>query len=169
MGHPANSMPGQDAGARSKPLTSLDRLKAMARFMRSKSADAMPPLVLSARAADAPAEAYAGPSVLSASVEMTGSLNSPGALHIYGLVNGDVHAVDVTIFAGGSLTGDVVAESVRVHGSFEGRIHANRIQLCPGSVVRGDLVYGSLDVDAASMFEGMSKRSENPAVDARPH
>jgi cytoskeletal protein CcmA (bactofilin family) len=168
MGHPANSVSSHEAEARNKPLTPLDRLKAMAGFMRNRSAGAMPPLVLST-VVDAPPRAHAGPSVLSASVEMTGSLNSPGALHIYGVVNGDVHAVDVTIFAGGSLTGDVVAESVLVHGSFEGRIHANRIQLCPGALVRGDLVYGSLDVDAASRFEGMSKRSENPAAEARPH
>jgi len=167
MGYTDKSKSSPEVEAHGKPLTSLDRLKAMAGFMRSKSAGALPPLVLSARdMVSAPAPTHSGPSVLSASVEMTGALNSPGALHIYGVINGNVRAVDLTIFAGGSLKGDVVAETVLVHGSFEGRIHANRIQLCPGAVVRGDLVYASLDVDASSMFEGVSKRSENPAAEA---
>lgn len=166
MGYPVKSV-SDDVEPHSRPSTPLDRLKAMAGFMKSKSAGAMPPLVLSTRdIVGAPAPTHVGPSVLSSSVEMTGSLNSPGALHIYGMVDGNVHAVDLTIFAGGSLKGDVVAETVLVHGSFEGRIHANRIQLCAGAVVRGDLVYASLDVDAASMFEGVSKRSENPAAEA---
>jgi cytoskeletal protein CcmA (bactofilin family) len=166
MGYPDKSMPGHETEAHSKPVTSLDRLKAMAGFMRNKSAGAAPLLLTERDTAKQPASTHTGPSVLSASVEMTGSLNSPGALHIYGAVNGNVHAVDLTIFANGSLKGDVVAETVLVHGAFEGRIHANRIQLCPGAVVRGDLVYASLDVDGASLFEGVSKRSDNPAAEA---
>lgn len=164
MGYWSNANSGHEAEAH-KPLTSLGRLKAVAGLMRSKPASAA--LALEIRnMANAPVPARAGPSVLSAGVEMTGSLNSPGALHIHGSVNGDVHATDLTIFAGGSLKGGVVAETVLVHGSFEGRIHANKIQLCAGAVVRGDLVYASLDVDAASMFEGVSKRSEDPAAEA---
>jgi cytoskeletal protein CcmA (bactofilin family) len=165
MGDPDNPTPNHDAV--SKPTTSFGRLKAATGLVRSKQPD-LPPLVLSPQdVIDQPAPTHAGPSVLSANVDMTGSLNSPAALHIYGVINGNVRAADLTIFAGGSIKGDVVADSVLVHGSIEGRIHARKVQLCSGAVVRGDIVHASLGVDAASTFEGVSKRSDNPTAEAR--
>jgi cytoskeletal protein CcmA (bactofilin family) len=163
-----NSTPKPDADFQSKLTTSFGRLKAATGLARSAQLEPAP-LVLSAQdMADTPPPTHAGPSVLSANVEMTGSLNSPDALHIYGAINGNVRAADLTIFAGGSVKGDVIAESVLVHGSIEGHIHAKKVQLCSGAVVRGDIVHASLGVDVASTFEGVSKRSDNPAADAKP-
>ena len=168
MGYPGNSTPSDHAGNR----TSFGRLKAATGLGKGKPANGAP-LVLSAQdvletPAAAAAVSHAGPSILSANVEMAGSLSSPTELHIYGAVDGNVRAADLTIFAGGSVKGDVVAESVLVHGTVDGRIHAKKVQLCCGAIVRGDIVHASLGVDTGSTFEGVSKRSENPAAEARP-
>jgi len=174
MGYSGNSG-AQDRGSgqcSDERKGSFGRLKAATGFAKSQP-DASTPLVLSAQDALAPAAPaqpaiHEGPSVLSANVEMTGSFSSPNALHVYGSVDGNVRAADLTIFAGGSVKGDVVADSVQVHGSVEGRVYAKKVQLCSGAVVRGDIVHGSLGIDTGSTFEGVSKRSENPAAEVKP-
>lgn len=98
---------------------------------------------------------------------MTGSLVSHHELHIYGAVEGNVRAGDLTIFAGGSVKGEVIAESVLVHGAVEGRIYSKKVQLCAGAVVRGDIIHSSLGVDSGSTFEGVSKRSQDPQAEAK--
>jgi cytoskeletal protein CcmA (bactofilin family) len=172
MGHPDNSTPKPDADFQSRLTTSFGRLKAATGLAKSHPPEPAPapaPLVLSAQdMVDTPPPTHAGPSILSANVELTGSLNAPTALHIYGAVKGDVRATDLIIFAGGSVKGDVIAESVLVHGSIEGDVQAKKVQLCSGAVVRGDIMHASLGVDVASIFEGISRRSDNPAAEAKP-
>ncbi len=166
MGFPHTSTPDQEEGR-----TSFGRLKGLG---KARSANAAT-LVLTAQnalaaspAESATAVSHPGPSIISANVEMTGSLSSPNELHIYGAVDGNVRAADLTIFAGGSVKGDVIADNVLVHGSVDGRIHAKKVQLSAGAVVRGDIVHASLGVDTGSTFEGVSRRSENPAAEIKP-
>jgi cytoskeletal protein CcmA (bactofilin family) len=170
MGYPGNSTSNDHA----ENKTSFGRLKAAAGLGKGRPANGAP-LELSAKdvleapaAAPATSVSHAGPSILSGNVEMTGSLSSPNELHIYGAVDGNVRAAELTIFAGGSVKGDVVAESVLVHGTVDGRIHAKKVQLCCGAIVRGDITHSSLGVDTGSTFEGVSKRSDNPATEAKP-
>ena len=171
MGYPDYPTSKPDADFQSKLTTSFGRLKAATGLATGLARSAQPepaPLVLSAQdMVDTPPPTHAGPSVLSANVDLTGSLNAPTTLHIYGAIKGNVRAADLIIFAGGSIKGDVVAESVLVHGSIEGDIQAKKVQLCSGGVVRGDILHSSLGVDVASTFEGISKRSDNPAADTK--
>jgi cytoskeletal protein CcmA (bactofilin family) len=153
--------------------TSFGRLKAAAGLGKGKPNGT--PLVLSTKdivetpaPASAPSASHTGPSVISANVEMTGSLSSPNELHIYGAVEGNVRAASLTIFAGGSVKGEVTAEYVLVHGVVDGRIHAKKVQLCSGAVMRGDIVHGSLGIDTGSTFEGVAKRSQDPLAEAKP-
>lgn len=170
MGYPDNSTSSDHAES------AFDRLKAAAGLGKRPANGGT--LELSAKdvveppPAPAPTTASAiphdGTSVLAANVEITGSLNSASELHIYGAVDGNVRAGDLTIFAGGSVKGDVVAQSVLVHGRIDGHIHAKKVQLGSGAVVRGDIVHASLGVDANSTFEGVSKRSQDPQAEAKP-
>src|SRR6185295_4662433 len=104
----------------------------------------------------------AGPSVIAANVELTGSINTPDELHIYGTVEGNVRASMLTICEGGAVKGEVAAQTVMVHGTVEGKIFAQKVQLCVGATVRGDIVHGALGIDTMATFEGLSKRSQNP-------
>jgi cytoskeletal protein CcmA (bactofilin family) len=183
MGYPDKPTPKLDADFQSRLTTSFGRLKAATGLARSSQSEPpvapapapvpapppmpAPPVVSAQDTIDAPPLSHAGPSILSEKVELNGTLNAPTALHIYGAVKGDVRAGDLSVFPGGSIKGDVVAESVVVHGSIEGDIQAKKVQLCSGALVRGDIVHSSLGVDVAATFEGISKRSDNPAADMK--
>ena len=108
----------------------------------------------------------AGPSIISIDVEMAGSITSPAELHIYGAIEGNVRASDVTIFAGGVVKGEVIAETVHVHGTVEGRIYAQKVHLCAGSTVLGDIIHGALGIDTAAIFQGSANRNPNPLAEA---
>lgn len=107
-----------------------------------------------------------GPSIISVNVELNGAINTPDELYIFGSVDGNVRASTLTICEGGSVKGEVAAQTVIVHGSVEGKIYAQKVQLCIGAVVRGDIVHGQLGVDTMATFEGMSKRSQDPLAES---
>jgi cytoskeletal protein CcmA (bactofilin family) len=165
MGFSINSKSSHDVDSK----TAFGRLKPPAAGNEKGKPANGAPLVLTAQdVAPASTVSHPGPSVISSNVEMTGSLTSPNELHIYGAVDGNVRAADLTIFAGGSVKGEVIAENVLVHGTVDGRIQAKKVQLCAGAVMRGDIVHASLGVDTGSTFEGVSKRSENPMAEMKP-
>ena len=97
---------------------------------------------------------------------MAGSITSPAELHIYGAIEGNVRASAVTIFAGGVIKGEVIAETVHVHGTVEGRIYAQKVHLCAGSTVLGDIIHGALGIDTAAIFQGSANRNPNPHAEA---
>jgi cytoskeletal protein CcmA (bactofilin family) len=181
MGYPDKPTPKRDADFQSRLTTSFGRLKAATGFARSPQPAAVaapapapapvpppaPPAPLAQDQVDTPPQAHVGPSVLSTNVELDGTLSAPTALHVYGAVKGDVRAADLAVFAGGSIKGDVIAGSVVVHGSIEGDIQAKNVQLCSGAFVRGDIMHSSLGIDIAATFEGVSKRSDNPAAEMK--
>lgn len=137
-------------------------LKAAANFAKGK----MPELPGS-QAANKPGAATAKrTSVMSINVEMAGTIVTPDELHIYGAFEGNVRASSITIGAGGSVKGEVVAETVTVQGTVDGRIHGQVVQLGAGAIVRGDIVHGTLGIDPAAAFEGASKRAQDPLKDA---
>lgn len=137
-------------------------LKAAANFAKGKL-----PEMSSSPAALKPANANAKrTSVMSINVEMAGTITCPDELHIYGVLEGNVRALSITIGAGGSVKGEVVAETVTVFGTVDGRIHGQLVQLGAGGIVRGDIIHGALGIDPAATFEGASKRASNPLADA---
>ena len=58
--------------------------------------------------------------------------------------------------------GDVVAQEVTVRGHVKGTIRAVRVRLEDGATVEGDIFHRSLSIDEGAMFEGSSRRVENP-------
>jgi cytoskeletal protein CcmA (bactofilin family) len=137
-------------------------LKAAAKFAKSK----LPEMSAAPAAAKSGAANGKRTSVMSINVEMAGTITCPDELHIYGVLDGNVRASSITIGAGGSVKGEVVAETVTVFGTVDGRIHGQMVQLGAGGVVRGDIIHGALGIDPAATFEGASKRTQNPLADA---
>jgi len=106
------------------------------------------------------------PSIISVNVEMGGQIVSPQELHIYGTIEGDVRATSLVICTGGAVRGEIVADMVTVHGAVEGTIHGLSVQLCAGGVVRGDIVHSELSMERGAIFEGVSRRLEDPMASA---
>jgi cytoskeletal protein CcmA (bactofilin family) len=105
-----------------------------------------------------------GPSVISHSVQLTGSIETPDELHIYGNIKGNVRASALVIFKGGIVSGEVIADSVTVHGSVDGSIQGKKVHLVSTATVRGDIFHDVIGIDPGAQFEGASKRIPASAV-----
>jgi cytoskeletal protein CcmA (bactofilin family) len=61
-----------------------------------------------------------------------------------------------------SMEGSVIAQDVTVCGRVKGTIRAVRVKLQDGGAVEGDIFHRSLSIDENFLFEGSSRRVENP-------
>jgi len=144
-----------EAVERSENAESLGFLKSMT-LGRSKPPSTLPANDSAARRVDP------GPSVVSIDVEMKGAIVSRGELHIYGAVIGDVRAASLTVCAGGSVNGDVIAETMVIAGVVQGRVYGRNVKLGAGANVIGDIAHNSLGIDSSAEFEGSVKRYDDP-------
>jgi cytoskeletal protein CcmA (bactofilin family) len=78
-----------------------------------------------------------------------------------------VRASDLLIGDGAQIEGSVIAQDVIVCGRVKGTIRAIRVKLQDGGAVEGDIFHRSLTIEENSVFEGSSRRVENP-TDAAP-
>jgi cytoskeletal protein CcmA (bactofilin family) len=82
-----------------------------------------------------------------------------------------LHGSDLLIGDGAQVEGSVIAQDVTVCGRVKGTIRAVRVKLQDGGAVEGDIFHRSLSIDENSLFEGSSRRVENPtdspSVDAK--
>jgi hypothetical protein len=63
---------------------------------------------------------------------------------------------------GAQIEGSVIAQNVTVCGRVKGTIRAVRVKLQDSGAVEGDIFHRSLSIDENSLFEGSSRRVENP-------
>lgn len=114
-------------------------------------------------AADQPA-AKAGPtpvSCIGSGMSIVGNVECSGSAQVFGRIEGELRASDLVIGEGAQVEGSVVAQEVTVSGRVKGTIRAVRVTL-QGGTVEGDIFNRSLSIDESSVFEGASRRDENP-------
>ena len=120
----------------------------------SKSKDPVPsPVSIGAAPAASPAPKRMGrsgtaPSIISADLTVTGTLNSTGDMQIDGIVEGDVRSVGLVIGERAEIHGEIWAEDVTVRGKVIGRIHARKVLLSATSHVEGDILHEAFAVEA---------------------
>src|ERR1700749_4325678 len=102
-----NEVEGVERGVASAKKAASESLA----FLKSATSVGKPRLDLEPSVVSVMPQRGQGPTVISVNVEIVGSVNSPDELHIYGKVEGNVRATSVTVCEGGSVIGDVVAES----------------------------------------------------------
>src|SRR5207244_8903130 len=95
-----------------------------------------------------------------------------GPSQVFGRIKGEVRASDLLIGDGAQIEGSVIAQDVTVCGRVKGTIRAVRVKLQNGGAVEGDIFHKSLSIEENSLFEGSSRRVENPtepssSVDAK--
>jgi cytoskeletal protein CcmA (bactofilin family) len=73
-----------------------------------------------------------------------------------------LRASDLLIGEGAHIEGNLIAQDVTVCGRVKGTIRAVRVKLQDGGAVDGDIFHQSLSIDENSLFEGLSRRVENP-------
>jgi cytoskeletal protein CcmA (bactofilin family) len=111
-------------------------------------------------------------SCIGSDMSIVGDIECNGPARVFGRIKGDLRASDLLIGDGAQVEGSVIAQDVTVCGRVKGTIRAVRAKLQDGGAVEGDIFHRSLSIDENSLFEGSSRRVENPvdpslSVDAK--
>jgi len=101
-------------------------------------------------------------SCVGSGMSITGKIDCNGPAQIYGRIEGELRASDLLIGEGAQVEGNVVAQDLTICGRVKGTIRAVRVKLQGGGAVEGDIFHRTLSIDEGSLFEGSSKRVENP-------
>ena len=105
----------------------------------------------------------AGPgSCIGSGMSIVGNIECNGPAQVFGRIEGELRASDLLIGDGAQVEGSVIAQDVTVCGRVKGTIRAVRVKLQDGGAVEGDIFHRSLSIDENSLFEGSSRRVENP-------
>ena len=107
--------------------------------------------------------AKSGPdSCIGSGMSVVGKIECDGPAQVFGRIEGELRASDLMIGDGAQIEGSVIAQSVTICGRVKGTIRAVHVKLQNGGAVEGDIFHRSLSVDENSLFEGSSRRVENP-------
>jgi cytoskeletal protein CcmA (bactofilin family) len=101
-------------------------------------------------------------SCIGSGMAVVGKIECDGPAQVFGRIEGELRASDLLIGDGAQIEGNVIAQNVTVCGRVKGTIHAVRVKLQSGGAVEGDIFHKSLSIDEDSLFEGSSRRVENP-------
>ena len=98
------------------------------------------------------------PSIISADLTIEGNLNSTGEIQVDGVVHGDIRCKALIVGVKGSVTGEVSAQTVRMHGAVKGMIRAKSVFLASTARMSGDVEHESLAIESGAFMEGHCKR-----------
>jgi cytoskeletal protein CcmA (bactofilin family) len=101
-------------------------------------------------------------SCIGSGMSIVGNIECNGPAQVFGRVKGELRASDLLIGDGAQIEGSIIAQDVTVCGRVKGTIRAVRVKLQDGGAVEGDIFHRSLSIDENSLFEGSSRRVENP-------
>src|SRR5215204_5542245 len=101
-------------------------------------------------------------SCIAAGMSIVGKIECNGPAQIFGRIEGELSASDLMIGDGAQIEGTIIAQEVTVCGRVKGTIRGVRVKLQNGGAVEGDIFHRSLSIDESSLFEGSSRRVENP-------
>lgn len=104
------------------------------------------------------------PSIISSDLTIEGNLNSSGEIQVDGVVHGDIRCKALIVGVKGSVTGEVVAQTIRMHGSIKGMIRAKSVFLASTARMAGDVEHESLAIEPGAYIEGHCKRITETAV-----
>ena len=100
----------------------------------------------------------APPSIISSDLNIVGDLLSEGEIQIDGTVNGDIRTRALVIGETATVSGEIVADAVRVLGKVNGQIKAKVVKLAASAHVIGDILHEDLSIETGAFLEGHCKR-----------
>jgi cytoskeletal protein CcmA (bactofilin family) len=113
---------------------------------------------LSAEASLVPAAATpAGPCALRAEAPIIGNIVCDGPWEIVCSIEGELRGTELTIAAGASVVGRIVARELTVRGRVSGTIRAVNVKLRGSASVDGEIFHQSLLVEEDADFDGASR------------
>lgn len=106
------------------------------------------------------------PSIISADLTVKGDMTSAGEIQVDGVVEGDIQCKALVIGVDGAITGEIDAESVRLHGKVTGQIRAKTVFLASTARMVGDITHESLAIEPGAFMEGHCRRMTANAASA---
>jgi cytoskeletal protein CcmA (bactofilin family) len=101
-----------------------------------------------------------GLSLIGPEMTIGGDVNSDGALHVDGRIDGHVRCANLCQSQSGTIAGDIVAEEVRIGGLVEGTVTACTVVIEASGRVTGDVAYDTVSIAAGAQIEGrLARRS----------
>jgi cytoskeletal protein CcmA (bactofilin family) len=101
-------------------------------------------------------------SCIGSDMSIIGKIDCNGPAQVFGRIEGELRASQLLISDSAQVQGSIIAQDVTVCGRVKGTIRAVRVKLQNGGAVEGDIFHRSLSIDENSLFEGSSRRVENP-------
>jgi cytoskeletal protein CcmA (bactofilin family) len=102
------------------------------------------------------------PSTIGGDLTVTGNLSSRGEIVVDGTIQGDITCAHLTVGESANITGAIIADEVIVRGQVMGSIRGLRVVLQANSRVEGDIYHQTMSIEQGALFEGRSRRSEDP-------
>jgi cytoskeletal protein CcmA (bactofilin family) len=106
--------------------------------------------------------------MIGAELTVNGNLDCKGEVHIHGQVEGDIRAQRIVIGEQAHTTGNLVAEAIEVRGTVQGSIRGHAVTFASTGRVDADVFHKSLTIEQGAIFEGRSRRSDDPLSVERP-
>jgi cytoskeletal protein CcmA (bactofilin family) len=99
---------------------------------------------------------------IGAGTSIVGNITCDGPAQFYGHIEGEVRGSELLIGEGAEVVGNVVGQEVTIRGRIKGTIRAVRVKLQATGAVEGDIFHRALSIEDTALFEGSSRRVENP-------
>ena len=108
--------------------------------------------------------------ILSADVEIKGSIKFQNDLTIDGKVEGEITSTGIlTVAENAEITGEIKTKSASIHGKVHGNITVDeRCELKGRAVLHGDLKAARLIIEEGATFVGKSEVTPNKIAPMRP-
>ena len=100
-------------------------------------------------------------SCIGSDMSIVGNVECRGPAQVFGKIEGELRAAELVIGEGAEIDGTIEAEDITISGRVKGTIRAVRVKL-QGATVEGEIIHRTLSMDESSVFEGTSRRVENP-------
>jgi cytoskeletal protein CcmA (bactofilin family) len=94
------------------------------------------------------------PSVISEEVVLTGTIKTPGALHIEGTVSGELEVASLTIGPTGSFEGNVNCNNLNIRGKFSGKSDCRELVVSSSAVIDATITYNELTLQRGASLKG---------------
>lgn len=111
-------------------------------------------------------ENKSGSLMIGEGVIVNGNIEMCEDAHVYGVVNGEIKAVDIIVGETGKVNGRVIADNIEVRGQIQQHIEARATLVVKATGrVSGEIVYQSLEIESGGLIDGKLEKY-NPRKDA---
>ena len=101
-------------------------------------------------------------SIIAPDLHISGIIESPGEIQVFGSVEGEISGQHLTIGETASIRGSIVAQSVWIGGFIDGPVTAMSVTMAETARVVGSIFHNQLTVDPGAVHEGRKPWRLNP-------